>query len=398
MKPTASQTEPSPSTQLRKAVFGGSLKEFPILLAAVLIALAGPAQAVDTFVYFGSHWKGPNIGFSLANFETDTGKLTTPVFLQEAVAPAYFIISPDGKHLYTCNSDPGSSLSAYAIDPATAKLTFLNQKPSGGGDPSYISLDATGRYVMVANFLGGSICVYALLPDGSLGERTAFVQDTGTSVNPAKQSHPHAHSIRVDPSNRFVLAADLGLDRLYVYRFDSKTGALQPNDPPFATVTPGSGPRHMVFDPSGRFAYLITEEGCTIIRFGWDSNRGVLTQYEAVSTLPKDFTGKSTCAEILMHPSGKFIYATNRGANSVAVFSVEAKTGRLTLIQNIPTQGKTPRNCDFDPTGRWLLVSNQDSSNAVVFSIDPNTGRLTQVGEPVKVPAPFCERFLPVGK
>ena len=398
MKPTASQTEPSPSTQLRKAVFGGSLKEFPILLAAVLIALAGPAQAVDTFVYFGSHWKGPNIGFSLAHFETDTGKLTTPVFLQEAVAPAYFIISPDGKHLYTCNSDPGSSLSAYAIDPATAKLTFLNQKPSGGGDPSYISLDATGRYVMVANFLGGSICVYALLPDGSLGERTAFVQDTGTSVNPAKQSHPHAHSIRVDPSNRFVLAADLGLDRLYVYRFNSKTGALQPNDPPFATVTPGSGPRHMVFDPSGRFAYLITEEGCTIIRFGWDSNRGVLTQYEAVSTLPKDFTGKSTCAEILMHPSGKFIYATNRGANSVAVFSVEAKTGRLTLIQNIPTQGKTPRNCDFDPTGRWLLVSNQDSSNAVVFSIDPNTGRLTQVGEPVKVPAPFCERFLPVGK
>jgi 6-phosphogluconolactonase len=396
VKPAAPQTEPSPATQFRKAVFGGSLKKFSILLAAVLVVLAGPARAVDTFVYFGSHGKGTNYGFSLAHF--DTGKLTTPVFLQEAVAPAYFIISPDGKHLYTCNSDPGSSLSAYAIDPARAKLTFLNQKPSDGGDPSYISLDATGRYVMVANFEGGSIVVYALLPDGSIGERTAFVQNTGTSVNPVRQSHAHSHSIRVDPSNRFVLAADLGLDKLFVYRFDQKTGALQPNDPPFATVAPGSGPRHIAFHPNGRIAYVINEMGSSIIRFGWDSNHGILTRYETVSTLPKDFTGMSTCAEILVHPSGKFVYATNRGHNSVAMFSVEAETGRLTLIQNIPTQGRTPRNCEFDPTGRWLLVSNQDSSNAVVFRIDPDTGRLTQVGEPVKVPAPFCERFLPVGK
>src|SRR5271170_7300067 len=359
MKPATLQTEPSPSTQLRKAVFGGSVKEFSILLAAVLVALAGPARAVDTFVYFGSHGKGKNFGFSLAHFDTDNGKLTTPMFLQEAVAPAYFIISPDGKRLYTCNSDPGSSLSAYAIDSATAKLTFLNQKPSGGGDPSYISLDATGRYVLVANFEGGSICVYALLPDGSIGERTAFVQNNGTSVNPARQSHAHAHSIRVDPSNRFVLAADLGLDKLFVYRFNPKTGTLQPNAPTFATVAPGSGPRHIVFHPNGHIAYLINEMASTIIRFGWDSNRGVLTQYETVSTLPKDFTGTSTCAEILVHPSGKFVYATNRGHNSVAVFSIEAATGRLTLIQNIPTRGKTPRNCEFDPTGRWLLVSNQ---------------------------------------
>ncbi len=398
MQPDTSQTEPSPLAQLRKAVFEGSLKECSILFAVVFVVLAGPARAVDTFVYFGSHGERANIGFSLAHFDTDTGKLTTPVFLQGAVAPAYFIISPDGRRLYACNSAPGSSLSAYAIDSATAKLTFLNQKPSDGGDPSYISLDATGRHVLVANFEGGSIIVYALLPDGSIGERTAFVQDTGASVNPVRQSHAHAHSIRVDPSNRFVLAADLGLDKLFVYRFDQKTGSLQPNDPPFATVAPGSGPRHIVFHPNGRIAYLINEMASTIIRFGWDSNHGVLTQYETVSTLPKDFTGTSTCAEILVHPSGKFVYATNRGYNSVAVFSVEAGTGRLTLIQNIPTQGRTPRNCEFDPTGRWLLVSNQDSNSAVVFHIDQATGRLTQVGEPVTVPAPFCERFLPVGK
>jgi 6-phosphogluconolactonase len=408
MKPATTQTEPLPSARLRKTVFGGSLGKFTVLLPAVLVALAGPARAADTFVYFGSHGSGPGFGFSLAHFDTDTGKLTTPVFLQEAVAPAYFIISPDKKHLYTCNSDPGSDLSAYAIDPATANLSFLNKKPSGGGDPSYISLDATGHYVLVANFLGGSICAYALLPDGSLGERTAFDQHTGVGIKPAGTapagvppigtSPPRAHSIRLAPGNRFVLATDLGLDRLYVYRFDPKTGALQPNDPPYATVVSGAGPRHMAFDPRGRFVYLVTEEGCTVIRFGWDSKHGVLTQYETVSTLPKDFTGKNTCSEILMHPGGKFVYVTNRGHNSVAVFSVEAKTGRLTLIQNISTQGKTPRNCEFDPTGRWLLVTNHDSNNAVVFHIDPDNGQLTQVGEPVTVRSPFCERFLPVGK
>jgi 6-phosphogluconolactonase len=373
-------------------------RSISFFIAAVLVILASSASADDTFVYFGSHGKGPNCGFSLAHFDTDTGLLTAPVFLKEAVAPAYFIISADRKHLYSCNSAPGSSVSAYAIDPATAKLTFLNQKLSGGGDPSYVSLDATGSYVMVANYEGGSIAVFALLPDGSLGKRTAYVQHTGTSVNPERQTHARPHSICVDPSNQFVLVPDLGVDQLFVYRLDLKTGALQPNEPPFATVAPGSGPRHLAFHPNGRIAYLINEMGSTIIRFGWDAKHGVLTQYETVSTLPEGFQGTSTCAEILVHPGGKFIYATNRGHNSVAVFLIEAETGRLILVQHISTQGKTPRNCAFDPTARWLLVSNQDSSNAVVFRIDPNTGRLTQVGKPVPVLTPFCERFLSVGK
>jgi 6-phosphogluconolactonase len=371
---------------------------FSILLAAFLAILSGPAMATDMFVYFGAHGKGPNIGFSLAHFDTETGKLTTPAFLQEAVAPAYFILRPDGKRLYTCNSYPGSAVSAYAIDPVTAKLTFLNQKPSGGGDPSYVSLDPSGRYLMVANFLGGSVAVFALRPDGSIGERTAFVQNIGASLDPNNPQHAHAHSIRFDPSNRFVLMADLGLDKLFVYRLDPKTGALQPNDPPSASVATGSGPRHTAFDPDGRFVYAINQTANSITRFGWDSNRGALTQFETVSTLPEDFKGESTGAEILMHPSGKFLYATNRGHNSIAVFSVQANTGRLTPIQHISTQGKTPRNADFDPTGRWLLVTNQDSDNAVVFHIDPSTGRLTQNGQPIPVPAPFCERFLPVRK
>jgi 6-phosphogluconolactonase len=373
-----------------------SIKKWSAIL--VLVAYASLTRGADTFVYFGSHGKGPQCGFSLAHFDTDTGKLTTPEFLLEAVAPAYFIISPDKKHLYTCNSAPGSSVSAYAIDPATAKLTFINQKPSDGGDPSYVSLDATGHFLMIANFQGGSIAVFALQPDGSIGERSAYVQHAGTNVITGKPIQAHAHSIRVDPSNRYVLAADLGLDKLFVYQLDPKTGALQPNDPPSDSVPTGSGPRHTAFHPNGRYVYLINQMGNTIIRFGWDAKTGRLTQYESVSTLPEGFKGKDDASEILVHPSGKFIYATNRGNNSVAVFSVDADSGRLTLLQHISTQGKTPRNCEFDPTGRWLLVSNQDSSNAVVFRIDANTGRLTQVGEPVKVLTPFCERFLPVAQ
>jgi 6-phosphogluconolactonase len=364
----------------------------------LVIVLSAPAMAEDMFVYFGSHGAGPHIGFSVAHFDTDTGKLTKPVFLEEAVAPAYFIIRPDGRRLYTCNSFPGSSVSAYAIDPTSAKLAFLNQQPSGGGDPSYVSLDPSGRYLMVANFLGGSVAVFALRPDGSIGRRTALVQNIGTSLDPNDPKHAHAHSIRFDPSRRFVLVADLGLDKVLVYRMNPKTGALTPNDPPFVSVAPGSGPRHTAFDPRDRYVYAINETASSIVRFGWDSNRGVLTQFETVSTLPEGFTGVNTGAEILMHPSGKFLYATNRGNDSVAVFSVQADTGHLTPLQFISTEGKTPRNADFDPTGKWLLVTNKDSNNAVVYRIDQSTGRLTENGDPVSVPGPFCERFVPVGK
>ena len=364
----------------------------------LVIVLSAPAMAEDMFVYFGSHGAGPHIGFSVAHFDTDTGKLTKPVFLEEAVAPAYFIIRPDGRRLYTCNSFPGSSVSAYAIDPTSAKLTFLNQQPSGGGDPSYVSLGPSGRYLMVANFLGGSVAVFALRPDGSIGRRTALVQNIGASLDPNDPKHAHAHSIRFDPSHRFVLVADLGLDKVLVYRLNPKTGALTPNDPPFVSVAPGSGPRHTAFDPRDRYVYAINETASSIVRFGWDSNRGVLTQFETVSTLPEGFTGVNTGAEILMHPSGKFLYATNRGNDSVAVFSVQADTGRLTPLQFISTEGKTPRNAEFDPTGKWLLVTNQDSNNAVVYRIDQSTGRLTENGDPVSLPGPFCERFVPVGK
>ena len=360
------------------------------LAAAVCAALAVlPAAAADLTVYFGTHTAGPGKGFSVSHFDTVTGALSKPEFLLETPAPAFYVIAPGGRCLYSCNST--GFVSAYSIDPANAQLKLINQKPSGGGDPSYISLDQTGRYVLAANYDGGNIAVWALASDGSLGERTAYVQHKDSGANP-QQAHPH--SIRVDPSNRFALAGDTGLDELIVYRFNAKDGSLTPNDPPFVTAAPGANPRHVAFHPNGRWLYVLTEAGSTIMLFNWDTKRGALSEVQTVSTLPKDFQGKSACAEIQVHPSGRFVYASNRGRDSIAVFSVDDRTGRLTLIQDVPSGGKTPRNFDMDPSAHWMLVTNHDSNTAMVFRIDQQTGKLTPTGQPVDVPYPFCPRFL----
>ncbi|HWA10015.1 MAG TPA: lactonase family protein [Opitutaceae bacterium] len=371
-------------------------RPLPAAGVLALLALTPAAFAADMFVYFGSHRSGPHIGFSLAHFDTDTGVLTKPEFLLEARAPAYFVIHPDGRHLYTCNSgDPGSA-AAYEIDPHTGQLKFINRELAGGGDTSYLSLDHTGRYALVANYAGGNIAAFALRPDGGLGDWTAFAQHTGSGVNPQRQTHAYAHSIVLDPTNRFALVPDLGVDKVFVYRFNEKDGSLTPNTPAFTAVAPGSGARHIKFHPNGRWAYLINEMGCTVIAFSWDSARGTLAEFQTISTLPADFKGTSACAELEIHPNGRFLYGSNRGHDSLAVFAIDQETGRLTLLQHVPTQGKTPRNFALDPTSRWIICTNHDSNNAVVFRIDEATGRLTQAGDPVSVPYPFCERFLPV--
>ncbi|MGA2786337.1 MAG: lactonase family protein [Verrucomicrobiota bacterium] len=366
-----------------------------LILLLALVALS--ASAADTFVYFGTHRSGPGIGFSLAHFDTDTGALTKPQFITEAVEPAYFVIHPDGRHLYTCNSSKTTgAISAYVIDPKTGRLTLLNQKPSGGADPSYITLDKTGHYALVANYQGGNISVLTINPDYTLGAKTAFEQHTGRSVDPERQTRPFAHSIVVDPSNRFALVADLGLDKVFVYRFNEQDGSLTPNDPPFATVKPGSGPRHVKFDSNGKWVYVINEMGCTVTGFKWNAEKGSLKEFQTISTLPEGFKGTNTCAELLIHPNGRFLYGSNRGNDSIAVFAINQKNGKLTLVERVASQGKWPRNFTFDPTGKWILCSNHNSDNAVVFRVDGATGKLTQVGQPVAVPFPFCTRFLPV--
>jgi 6-phosphogluconolactonase len=365
-------------------------------LLVLTAALATPLAAADMHVFFGTHRSGPGIGFSKAHFDSDTGVLTKPEFVVEAQEPAFFVIHPDGRHLYSCNSGGPGGVSAYEIEPKTGHLTLLNKELSGGDDANYVCLDHTGRYLFVANYTGGSIAAFALKSDGSIGARTAFVQHTGRSIDPKRQTHPYAHSIIIDPGNRFVLVGDLGLDKVLVYRFEEKTGALTPNDPPFATVKPGAGPRHVTFHPNGRFVYVINEMGCTVTAFAWDATRGALAELQTISTLPADFKGTNTCAEIRVHPNGRFLYGSNRGHDSIAVFSVDPGSGRLALIGHVPSQGKTPRNFEFDPTTRWMIVTNHGSDNAVVFRVDDATGQLTPTGQPVPVPYPFCERFLPV--
>lgn len=371
-----------------------SLPRSVFLLASLLVAL--PAAAMETFVYFGSHSNRPGAGFSLARFNTDTGVLTKPSLLLEAKEPAYFVFHPDGRHLYTCNSGAPGGLSAYSVDPRTGALTLLNRVLAGGDDTSYISLDRTNRYALVANYNGGNIAVFALKPDGSIGDWTSFVQHTGKSVHPQRQTKAYAHAIVVSADNRFVLVPDLGVDKLFVYRFDEKTGKLTANEPAFVTLPPGSGPRHVKFHPNGRWVYLINEMGSTVVGYEWDGAKGTLTEFQSISTLPADFTGTSTCAEVEVHPNGKFLYGSNRGHDSLVAFSIDAATGRLTVIGHTPSGGRTPRNFAFDPTAKWILCTNHNSNNAVVFRVDEATGRLTQQGEPVSVPAPFCERFLPI--
>jgi len=236
--------------------------------------------------------------------------------------------------------------------------------------------------------------VFPVLEDGRLGEASAFVQHTGSSVNPKRQEGPHAHSIDTSPDNRFLLAADLGLDRLLVYRFDPFKGSLEPNDPAFAKINPGAGPRHFAFHPGGRFVFAVNEMGSSISAFSYDAARGSLRELQTISMLPKDFASQSDAAEIEVHPSGKFLYGSNRGHDSIAVFAIEAGKGTLTPVEYVPTQGKTPRNFAIDPTGSYMVVANQDSDNLVVFRIDAKTGRLTPNGKVPDVPSPVCVKFV----
>ena len=378
-------------------------KRYPFLLLLILLIIAAPmAQGLDMLVYFGTHASGPGIGFSLARFNTDTGALTKPAFLIEDQMPAYFVIHPNGRLLYTCNSTNtlhGEGwISAYLINPKTGQLTLLNRQPSGGANPSYISLDMTLRYALVANYQGGNVAVFPINANGTLGPRTGFDQHTGHSINPDRQTQPYAHSVIVSPNNHYALCADLGTDRLYVYRFDEQNGTITPNKPPFVAVKPGSGPRHVIFHGSGRWVYLINELSSTISAFIWEQANGTLTDLQTISTLPPGYAGANTAAEIMIHPNGRFLYASNRGHDSLAVFSIESTTGKLTLVEHVPSRGHMPRNFSFDPTGGWILCTNHDSNNAVVFRVDPITGKLTPIGTPVEVPMPFCERFLTVVK
>jgi 6-phosphogluconolactonase len=274
------------------------------------------------------------------------------------------------------------------------KAILLNRQPTGGAGPCYVSVDQKGRDVLVANYSSGSVSVFPIDKEGALGPMSAFVQDRGSSVNPQRQEGPHAHCIVTDPDDRFAFACDLGLDKVMVFKFDPSKGSLVANDPPFASVKPGAGSRHIAFHPNRRYAYVSDEMASTVTAFAYDPNRGVLSEIEDYPLLPQDFKGQNTAAEVAVHPSGKFVYASNRGDDSIVVFACDRDTGKLTFIERDSTEGKTPRNFEIDPSGTFLLAANQDSGTIVVFRIDPKTGRLQSTGNKVATDLPMCVKCL----
>ena len=376
-----------------------------VILLSTLLAAAAPAEQRGKYIFYvGTYTEdgSKSKGIYAYRFDADTAQITSLGLAAETTNPSFVALHPNGRFLYAVNEvgnykgPTSGGVSAFSIDRATGKLTFLNEVPSRGADPCYIIVDKTGKYVLVANYTGGSVAVFPVLEDGKLGEASAFVQHTGHGTNPSRQEGPHAHSIDLSPDNRLAMVDDLGLDELLVYKFDSAKGSLTPNDPPFAKLDPGAGPRHFALHPSGKFAYVISEMQSTVTVFSNDEKRGTLLHLQTISALPKDFTGQNDDAEIQMHPSGKFLYASNRGSDTIAVFAIDPSKGTLTPVEYTPTQGKIPRSFEIDPTGKFLFAANQKSDNIVVFRIDVKTGRLTPTGQVLDVGSPVCVKFLKI--
>jgi len=307
--------------------------------------------------------------------------------------------SPSGRYLYAANEiyqfqgQPAGAVSAFAVDPATGRLNFLNQVSAGGTGTCYVRTDHAGRNVLAANFGSGSVAVLPVNPDGTLRPASAFVQDTGSGPNP-RQAGPHAHSFNISPDDRFAIEAEFGMDRLVVYRFDAAGGTLRPADPPFVAMAPASAPRHFTFHPNGRIAYGLGEIDSSITVLAYDPARGNFQIRQTISTLPADFKGKNTAAEVIVAPSGRFLYASNRGLNTIAVFAI-GTDGRLAPVAQVPCGGRTPRGFCLDPLGHWLLTANQDTNNVAVFALDPATGIPAANGESVEVRSAECVQFQP---
>jgi 6-phosphogluconolactonase len=371
-------------------------------VAAVVLSSCGITDETPRRydVYVGTYTGGKSEGIYRLELDAKTGALESRGLVARTRNPSFLALHPGGNFLYAVGEladfegRSSGAISAFSIDPKTRALALLNQAPSGGAGPCHLVVDSTGRSVLAANYGGGSVCAVEIRDDGSLGRQTAFVQHQGASVNSSRQEGPHAHAINLDPAQRFALVPDLGLDKVLVYRFDPRMGTLEGNDPPAASLAPGSGPRHLAFHPGGRFAYVINELLSTVTAFAYDAGKGTLTEVQTISTLPAGFSGGNTTAEVVAHPSGRFLYGSNRGHDSIAVFAIDAEKGTLALVEHEPTRGKTPRNFGIDPSGRFLLAANQSTDTVVVFRIDPEKGALEPTDHVVEVPTPVCVEFL----
>lgn len=343
-------------------------------------------------IYVGTYTRSTSKGIYAVRLDSQTGALSTPLLVAETANPSFLALSPDQKTLYAV-SESDSMAAAFSTDLAKGTLTPLQPpQSSGGAAPCHLAVDPSQRALVLANYHTGIVAAIPLQPDGKLGA-PQIIQHTGHSVNPERQASPHVHSVTLSPDGRFVIVCDLGLDKIFTYQLDAAKAVLTPGEPPFVATAPGAGPRHFVFGADGRHAYAITEMGSTIIAFDYAPTTGALTTRQTVSTLPADFKGASTGAEIRLHPNGKFLYGSNRGDDSIAVFAVDAATGRLTPVEVTQCGGKNPRNFSLSPDGKWLVCANQNSNTLTVFRVDPATGRLTPTGHSVDVPLPVCVLF-----
>jgi 6-phosphogluconolactonase len=373
------------------------------LLISILLPISEASAKSDSqsfIVYIGTYTHTESKGIYAYRFTPSTGEIVSLGLAAETAHPSYLLVHPNHRFLYAVNeheskTEPGNTVSAFAMDTKTGKLRFLNRVSSKGIGPCHIAIDKTGKFLAVGNFGSGSVATLPIHSDGSLGEASAFIQHVGKSVDPVAQAGPHAHCVAFSPDNRFLVVADRGLDKIMVYRFDHSTGALEPNDPPFVATKPGEGPRHLAFNPNGKYLYVITELKSNLITFEYDAAHGSLKEVQSISALPAGFSGRSSSAEIQVDRTGKFVYGSNRGDESIGVFAIDPGNGTLTPVEFDSTQGKTPRNFSIDPTGDYLIAANQNSATVVVFRRDQATGKLTPTGQILKeATEPSCVTFV----
>jgi len=372
---------------------------FLALVAHAPSAFGAPVAPLGPVtVYVGTYTDGTSRGIYRFSFDPATGATGTPVLAVEAVNPSFLALHPTGRYLYAVGETSGpdgaksGTVGAFSIEPGTGDLRLINQQSSEGAGPCHLVVDRTGRNVLVANYGGGTVAVLPVSADGSLKAASSVRAHEGSGPNASRQAKPHAHGIYLDSAERFAFSPDLGADRVFVYRFDASKGVLEPHGA--APLDPGSGPRHLAFHPSGRYAYVINELLSTLTAFAYDAEQGTLAPLQTVTTLPDGFSGTSSTAEVEVSPPGRFLYGSNRGHDSLAAFRIDASSGRLTPVGHVPVGGKTPRHFTIDPSGRWLLAGHQGSGTVAVFRIDPDTGMPGPVGPLVSIDKPVC--LLPV--
>lgn len=364
-------------------------------LATSLLAATAAFPAMPTHrLFIGTYTHDGSKGIYALQLDATTGQLSPPTLAAEASSPSYVALSPDRRALYAV-SESDATAAAYAIDADRTHLTPLSgSQPAGGKAPCHLAVDRTGRVLLTANYHTGVVASLPIAPDGTLKPPASVIQHAGSSVNPDRQSSPHVHSVTLSPDNRFVLVCDLGLDRIFTYQLDVAAGRLAPAQPAFTATPPGSGPRHLAFTPSGHHVFALTEMGGTLIAYRYDPDRGALTELDTQSTLAPDFRGENTSAAVRVHPNGRFVYASNRGPDDIAVFAFDEVSGRLSLRQLAPSGGKGPRDFAFSPDGEWLVAAHQSSNSLAVFRVDRDTGRLSPTPHTAAIPTPVCVLFL----